>query len=349
MVRVLVCDDSSTARALLVEILRSDPEIEVVGEARDGVEAVELVQRLRPQVVTMDIHMPRLDGLAATKEIMITAPTPIVLVTGSTSVHDVAFAMNALRLGAVALLEKAPGPHAPGFEEAARKLCNTVRAMAGVKVVRQWRARELSAAGPNNPGAEQRAEVVAIVTSTGGPPALERLLGRLPPGFRAPLLVVQHITPGFLPGLVSWLNTVSPLHVKAAEHGEALRPGIVYLAPDDCHLGVAGRTIALSQAAPVGGFRPSGTYLLESVARAYGPAAVALILTGMGEDGVVGLAAVRRAGGRVIAQDEQSCVVYGMPAAAVAAGLADQVLPLGAMADELVRLAGVRGPAGADP
>jgi two-component system, chemotaxis family, protein-glutamate methylesterase/glutaminase len=342
MIKVLVVDDSDTARALLAAVLRADPGVEVVGEARDGAEAVALTQRLRPDVVTMDLHMPRLDGFAATKEIMITAPTPIVIVTSSTKASEAEGAVHALRVGAMAVLQKPPGPNAPGFAEAARQLVDTVKAMSQVKVVRHWRPapaphrpRKLTPGGP-------RAAAVAVATSTGGPAALQRLLGALPADFPAPLLVVQHITPGFTPGLVSWLNTVCDLRVKLAEHGEPLAAATVYLAPDHRHLGVTGRTaVAVSDAPPVGGFRPSGTFLFESVARAFGPAALAVILTGMGDDGVAGLRAVRQAGGRVLAQDEETSVVFGMPGAAVAANLADAVLPLDHIAPRLAELVGL--------
>jgi two-component system chemotaxis response regulator CheB len=210
-----------------------------------------------------------------------------------------------------------------------------------VKVVRHWRP------APPRPGgtplraasAAQRRRLVAIATSTGGPGALQGLLSGLSADFSAPILVVQHITVGFTPGLAAWLNSVCDLQVKVAEHGEPLAPHTVYLAPDDRHLGVSPMpTILLSSAPPIGGFRPSGTFLFESVARAFGAAAIALILTGMGEDGVEGLRAVRQTGGRILAQDEESSVVFGMPGAAIAAGLADLVLPLEAMAARLVEL-----------
>jgi two-component system chemotaxis response regulator CheB len=183
---------------------------------------------------------------------------------------------------------------------------------------------------------------VAIATSTGGPAALQRLLSDLPATFPLPILIVQHITPGFTAGLVSWLGDTTPFRVKLAQEGEPLTPGTVYLAPDDVHLGAGGRggAVALSDATAIGGFRPSGTFLFESLARAYGPAVLALILTGMGDDGVAGLRAVREAGGYVIAQDERTSIVFGMPGAAVAAGLATLVLPLEAIAPRLVALAG---------
>jgi two-component system chemotaxis response regulator CheB len=341
MISVLVAEDSPTARALIVEILRGDPEIQVVGEARDGAEAVALAQALRPQVITMDIRMPRLDGFQATKEIMITAPTPIVIVTASDQARDVEVAMHSLRAGAVAVLHKPPGLGSSHFEQAAGDLIATVKAMSQVKVVRHWRPRpetlEAPAQKPVRPPPGVRGQVVAIATSTGGPAALARVLADLPGDFPAPILVVQHITAGFTEGLADWLDSVCDLRVKVAEPGEALATSTVYLAPDNHHLGVAGRAaIAVAGAPPVGGFRPSGTYLFESVARSFGGAAVAVILTGMGEDGVQGLRAVRRAGGRVIAQDEKTSVVFGMPGAAVAAGLADQVLPLDAIAARLV-------------
>jgi two-component system chemotaxis response regulator CheB len=340
MLRVLVADDSATSRALLVGILRSDPGLQVVGEARDGAEAVALTQQLRPDVITMDLRMPRLDGFAATKEIMITAPTPIIIVTASGAAYDVETAMHTLRVGAVALLSKPPGPGSPAFEEEAGKVVATVKAMAQVKVVRHWRQAARPERTPPPDGCHRgRVSLVALATSTGGPAALQRLLAELPGNFPAPLLVVQHITPGFTPGLAAWLNTGCALRVKVAEPGEALAPHTAYLAPDDRHLGVSGRaTLSLSGDPPVGGFRPSATFLFASVARAFGNSAAAVILTGMGDDGVEGLRAVRQAGGRVIAQDEESSVVFGMPGAAIAAGLADRVLAPEAIAAHLLEL-----------
>jgi two-component system chemotaxis response regulator CheB len=340
MIRVLVAEDSPTARALLVDILRSDPEIEVVGEARDGGEAVELTQALRPDVVTMDIRMPRVDGFAATKEIMITAPTRIIIVTASVLAQEVETSLHALRAGALTVLPKPRGPQDPRFEEGARQLLATVKSMAQVKVVRHWRPVGAAPAPPERePPRRQpvRGRVVALATSTGGPAALHRLLSDLPADFPAPLLVVQHITPGFVAGLADWLNKASGLRVRVAEDGEALAARTAYFAPDDRHLGVTDQgRVALSRAPPVGGFRPSGNFLFESAARAYGPAAVGVILTGMGDDGVEGLRALHRAGGRALAQDEQSSIVFGMPGAAFAAGVVEEVLPLENIARRLV-------------
>jgi two-component system chemotaxis response regulator CheB len=216
----------------------------------------------------------------------------------------------------------------------------TVKAMAGVKVVRHWRPSAVpppSLPQPTSP-VGGRIRVVAVAASTGGPAALQRLLAGLPADFPAPILVVQHITTGFTSGLADWLDAVCPVRVKVAREGEPLAARTAYLAPDDRHLGVTGRSlVALSAAPPIGGFRPSGTFLFEAVARAFGPEVLAVILTGMGDDGVAGLRAVRQAGGRIIAQDEKTSVVFGMPGATVAAGLADVVLPLDAIAPRIAK------------
>lgn len=340
MVRVLVAEDSPTSRGLIVAILRSDPGIEVVGEARNGEEAVEMTCRLRPDLVTMDGRMPLLDGLAATKRIMIRCPTPILIVTASMDPADVEASMRALRAGALAILQKPPSPDAPSFESARRELIEKVRAMSQVRVVRHWpeRAqRPIRRIEPAEP--DRRGRMLAIAASTGGPAAIHSILAALPGEFPAPVLVVQHIARGFLPGLASWLDGGTSLGVRVATQGEPLRPGMVYLAPDDAHLSVEpGGSARLLATDPVDGFRPSATVLFRSVAEVYGRATVCVVLTGMGRDGVDGLRAVRERDGRVIAQDEEGCVVYGMPRAAVEAGLADEVVPLPEITTRLLRM-----------
>jgi two-component system chemotaxis response regulator CheB len=331
-IRVLVVDDSPTSRLLLVEILRADHEIEVVGQAADGLEAVELVKRLRPDIVTMDVQMPRLDGFAATKRIMVESPTPI-LITTSVDPRALSVSLEAVRMGALAVQAKPGDPRAPGFDEEARELVRQVKAMSRVKVVRHHDREPAPPPAASAASAavlrDVPAEVVAIAASTGGPAALHRILTILPADFPVPILVVQHISRGFAPGFAGWLDKASPLRVKMAEEGEALRPATVYVAVDDHHLCLsASRRIHLSTAPAVGGFRPSATVLFESVAAAFGGNALAVILTGMGRDGVDGLRAIRRAGGRTVAESEATAVIYGMPAAAVHAGLADFILPL---------------------
>ncbi len=328
----MIVDDSPTSRQLLAAILRTDDEIEVVGQAADGFEAVEMVKRLRPDIVTMDVQMPKLDGFAATKRIMVEAPTPI-LITTSVDPHVLSVSLEAVRMGALAVHAKPGDPRSPDFDEEARELVRQVKAMSYVKVVRHYEPSPAPAPMTQTLAAaalhEMPAEVVAIAASTGGPGAIHSILTPLPADYPVPILVVQHISRGFIPGFAGWLNKASPLRVKPAEEGEALRPGTVYVAVDDHHLCVTpSRRIHLSTAEAVGGFRPSGTVLFESVATAFGSRAVAVILTGMGRDGVDGLRAIRRAGGRTVAESEATAIVYGMPAAAVGAGLADFILPL---------------------
>lgn len=342
MIRVLVAEDSVTVRELLVEILTGDPEIQVVGEAKNGLEAVELAVRLKPDLITMDVHMPELDGLDATKEIMVRAPTPIVVVSSSHNARDVELSLSAMRAGALIVL---PKPDDPGSEQFAGRqgtLLAMVKAMSSVKVVRRWLPRA-SAPRPTPPprlAPSSRIRAIAIGASTGGPAALERIFKDLPGDFPIPILVVQHIAAGFASGLADWLSASSSLRVKVAQPGDALRPRTVFIAPDDRQLGVAADgNLEVTPGAAVNGLRPSATHLFASVARAFGPGVVAVILTGMGRDGVEGLRALKAAGGYVIAQDESSSVVYGMPREAVVAGVVDLVVPVEEVAPRLLELA----------
>ena len=344
MLRVLIVDDSPTACGLLAGILGSDPDIQIVGEAVNGAEAIQQTRDLRPDLVTMDVHMPNMDGYGATKEIMIHWPTPIVIVTASLGARDVAATMRALEAGALTVLEKPVGSSSPLFEAQARQLIATVKAMADVKVVRHHRSPKSiepipSSASPRVAPRTGRGRIIAIAASTGGPAALQTILSRLPAKLPVPIVIVQHISRGFITGLATWLGTVCKLDVRVARDGESLVPGAVYLAPEDRHLGVRSRaTIALSDEPPVGGFRPAGTVLFESVAKVFGGETVAVILTGMGEDGVQGLHAVRKAGGAMIAQDEATSIVFGMPGVAIASGLADDILPIESIAGRLLEL-----------
>lgn len=346
MIRVVVAEDSLTVRQLLVAILESDPEVRVVGQAKDGAEAVELTLRLKPDLITMDVHMPTLDGLEATKEIMVRAPTPIVIVSSSSSREDVGLSMDALRAGALMVVTKPDDPHSEVFNGRRAQFLTMAKAMAQVKVVRRWapRTRPVTPAARPRRAAGAQLRLLAIAASTGGPAALQRILADLPHNFPAPIIVVQHIAAGFVGGLADWLDGSCNLHVKVAEHGEPLLAGTVYLAPDERHLGVTPDAhIAVSATPPVNGFRPSGTYLFESAARSYGAALAAIILTGMGNDGVAGLAAVNAAGGPVLAQDEATSVVYGMPREAIEAGVVDAILPIDSIAAWLTEQFAARG------
>jgi two-component system chemotaxis response regulator CheB len=288
----------------------------------------------------MDVHMPEMDGFMATKEIMVVAPTPIIIVSSSASGRDVELSLNALRAGALMVVPKPDDPTSPLFNGKQAQFLGMARAMADVKVVRRWGRRPAEPPAPLPTPPRAGARLIAIATSTGGPAALQRILGDLPGDLPVPVLVVQHIAKGFTEGLAEWLGAASALKVKLAEEGEALAPRTVFLAPDDRHLGVGSDArVQVLDSLPVEGFRPSATVLFESAARHYGARVAAVILTGMGRDGVAGLEHVRAAGGHVIAQDQATSVVYGMPRAAVEAGVADVVLPLGAIAARLEALA----------
>ena len=338
MIRVVVAEDSRAERALLVAILESDPAIRVVGEAADGSEAVEMTMRLRPDLVTMDVHMPRVDGLEATREIMVRAPTPIVVVSSSVRPDDIALSLRATEAGALAAVAKPESPVSPRFDEDRAQLVAMVKAMADVKVVRRWSGRREADAPPvPTPAAPVR--LVAIAASTGGPVALQTILGALPASFPAPVLVVQHLSRGFVAVLARWLDSATALRVKVAEAGERLLPGVVYLAPDDEHLGVTpDGAVELAATPPEEGFRPSASHLFRSASAAYGDSLLAVILTGMGSDGVGGLRQAHAAGALVLAQDEASSVIYGMPGEAVRAGVVGGVLPLHSIGPRLARL-----------
>ena len=332
-IRVVLVDDSPTARALMRRLCESDPRLSVVGEAADGQTAVELVASLRPSVVVMDIEMPVLDGIEATRRIMRETPTPILVVTAHYDARDVALSLRAVQAGALSLLHKPGGPGSPTFQEDAQRFVRLVRTMAGVQPVRRYHTGpatrrpgpRLSVALGLGAG-EGPPRAVGVAASTGGPAALHRLLGLLPATLPVPVLVVQHIADGFAPGLALWLGGATSHPVRLAEDRQPLEPGTIYVAPDRRHLEASrhGRVL-LSDHAPVAGFRPSASVLFTSLADTYGPSAVGVVLTGMGSDGLDGARALRRAGAPVLAQDAGSSVVFGMPRAVTEAGLATSV------------------------
>jgi two-component system chemotaxis response regulator CheB len=340
-IRVLIAEDSPTARALLAALFARSKDFEVVGQAHNGADAIERAIALSPDLIIMDVHMPILDGLDATKEIMREAPAPILMVSASASTSDVGLGLSATQAGALMLLEKPSSPDSPTFEDDAKQFLAMAKAMAGVKVVRRWSkpSRGTLATPRARVTPNSTVKLVAIGTSTGGPAALHRILIDLPHDFAVPIVAVQHMARGFIDGLVKWLGGSIALKVTTPAHGDLLVAGTVYIAPDDRHLGVSseGRAI-LTASAPVGGFRPSVDHLFDSCARAYGSSLLAVILTGMGQDGVEGLATVKERGGRAIAQDERSSVVFGMAQQAINRGYVDEVLPLDAIGARLQTL-----------
>jgi two-component system chemotaxis response regulator CheB len=345
-IRVLVVEDSPSMRELLLHILGSDPQIVVIGTASSGEEAIEAVKRGHPHVITMDVHMPGLNGFDATREIMETFPTPIVIVSGSSASYEVTSTFKALDAGALAFVVKPHGIAHPLHRDEARQLIDTVKLMSEVKVVRRWPKRGTPAAAqrsPVQPASERvqsSAGVVAVGASTGGPIALKTILSELPKDFALPLLVVQHIAPGFTDGLADWLAQTSKFAVRVAVHGETPAPAHAYVAPDGMHMELAhGGTIALAQQAPENGHRPSVSHLFRSVAEVAGRNAIGVLLTGMGRDGADELKLMQDTGAITIVQDRASSVIYGMPGEAINLGAARHVLPPAGIAALLAQLA----------
>lgn len=347
--RVLVVEDSRTVRCRLVEALSADPGFQVVGEAEDGAVAIERCRQLRPDVVTMDMMLPVMTGMAATEYIMAYCPTPILIVSASTNRGEVFRTYEALAAGAVDVLEKPTGREAEGEWEA--KFRDAVRMVARIRVITHPRARIADRRGtfaspPRGAGAESGAcRAIAIGASTGGTAAVLAIVRALPSDFPLPILLVIHIGQAFAASLAEWLDGLSPIRVATAEDGEPMPVpgrGRIVMPPADRHLEVRDGRLRVTAGPERHSCRPSVDVLFETAAAAVGSGLAACLLTGMGRDGAQGLLAVRRAGGRTMAQDEETCVVFGMPREAILLGAAERVLPLPAVAPALLDLAGVR-------
>lgn len=344
-IRVLVADDSALVRALLRDLLESEPGISVVGEASNGREAVELARSLRPDIVTMDLEMPVMNGLQAIEEIMCSKAVPILVVSGAA---DAQLALEAVGRGALEVVGK------PDCSpQQAQEFIAKVRMLAGVAVITRLRPlprREL----PSDPLLSQTLQpltlkampwplagrVFAIASSTGGPQALASILGGLPAGFPSPVLIAQHIADGFAQGMADWLASLCALPVRLAKSGEQIEPGVVYISPSEQHCVIgSGQRLMLVEQSPEDVYHPSCDRLLQSVADNFGARAAGIILTGMGRDGCQGMAAIRAAGGVTLAQDEASSVIYGMNRVAVEAGSVQRVLPLAEIASAMCELA----------
>jgi len=354
LIRVLIVEDSSVVREFLIHILNSDPEIQVIGTANDGEEALEAVGRTRPDIITMDIHMPKIDGMDATRRIMETQPTPIIIVSGSLSTNEVATAFKAMEAGALAVVQRPSGIGHPDHEETAGELVRMVKILSEVKVVRRWArpaARATIAAAKSPPEVKPsqtttKVNLISLGASTGGPPVLQTILSRLPANFPIPLLIVQHMAEGFILGFVEWLAQTSGLPVHVAARGEVVLPGHAYVAPDgfQMKLGTDGN-ILLTKDAPENGLRPSVSYLFRSVASVCGPNAIGVLLTGMGKDGAEELRLMKEKGAITIAQDKESSVVHGMPGEAINLDGATYVLSPDKIAAALISLVNGRSEA----
>lgn len=356
-IRVLVVEDSLTVRKRLVEVLAAQPDIEVIGEAEDGKRATEMCKELRPDVLTLDMMLPIMSGLAATEYIMAYCPTPILIVSASTNRGELFKTYEALAAGAVEVLEKPRGDEPD--EEWERKLIFTLKIVARVKVITHPRLRLASLGRLPAPLSEEVAQVgrpaspllVAIGASTGGPGAVVEILRSLSSQFPLPVLLVIHIGEPFGTAFAEWLDGQSPMRVAYAVDGEPVPRrgrGRVMMAPPDSHLIVHDGRLRLTKTPERHSCRPSVDVLFESVARELGNESVACVLTGMGKDGAEGLLAIRRAGGRTLAQDEATSVVFGMPRESILLGAAERVLPLESIGPALTKLAGGEKPQGRD-
>jgi two-component system chemotaxis response regulator CheB len=339
-IRVLVVEDSLTVRKRIVEVLSAAPDLEVVGEAEDGKRGIELCQELRPDVITLDLVLPIMSGLAATEYIMAYCPTPIVIVSGSQNRGQLLKGYEALAAGAVDVVEKPKGEEADGEWE--RHLVFTVRIAARVKVITHPRMRIAARRAPPLPAPPlpvARVRLIALGASTGGPAALSEILGALPDDFPVPILLVLHIGEILGGSFADWLDGQTALGVRVAVDGEPLPERGVRMAPPGRHLVYQRGRLRLTTEAERHSCRPSVDVLFESLAQSFSTDLVACLLTGMGKDGAEGLAAIRRAGGYTIAQDEATSVVYGMPREAQRLGAAREVLALPQIAPALLALA----------
>ncbi len=332
-IRVLVVDDSKFRRNMVCDILNTDSEIEVVGCAENGVEAVEKTIKLNPNVITLDINMPKMGGYETIEEIMLRKPTPI-LVVSTVIQNEQNFVVKCMEHGALDFV-----PIRAEIDIVAEELVEKVKICSRIKVVTHTKPRPVRF--PKASLIENKEyEIIGIAISTGGPVALFEVLKRLPGKLLLPIVVVQHISEGFTEGLAEWLNDECRINVQEATAGDKLKHDIVYIAPSGYHLNIGpDKRIKLSKEdIPQHPHKPSGDVMLKSIADVYGSNAIGLIMTGMGRDGVAGIKAIKEAGGYTIAQDEKSSVIYGMNKVAVDEGIIREVLPLDQLAKKLIRL-----------
>ncbi|NWG19215.1 MAG: chemotaxis-specific protein-glutamate methyltransferase CheB [Chloroflexi bacterium] len=369
-IRVVVVDDSALMRRFITEMLQRDPAIRVIGTASNGREAIDVVQQLRPDVVTMDVRMPVMDGLATTEHLMAYCPTPILVLTASLASYEVDITFKMLGAGALEVVEKPQNADARALDHAARDLVRRVKILSRVKVVTHLRGRRRASDtgtpaatqikhGSEAPERERHSTdgaapvppapaaapyglafpTIVIGASTGGPRVVHQILAGLPRHFPAAVVIVQHIAEGFSEGMAEWLASAGSLPVHVATEGRPLRPGEAIVAPDRRDLLVTPEgAVHLSDSALLIQ-RPSIDITMQAIADVCGPRTIGVLLTGMGRDGAYGMLAVRRRRGYTIAQDEASCAISGMPRAAMQLGAIMEVLTPAAMAPRLVELA----------
>jgi two-component system chemotaxis response regulator CheB len=339
-IRVLVVDDSATVRSVICRELRADPCIDVVGYARDGVDALEKIQELKPDVVTLDIEMPRLNGLETLRQLMATTPTRVIMVSSLTK-QGADATLDSLDLGALDFVAKPSSMGAAGLIEIVRELIEKIKSVARSPLISRPRAPQPRPARPTGPGdaGRWRRRAVVIGSSTGGPQALRAVLTELPANLGVPVFVVQHMPPGFTRALAERLNTLCALEVEEARPGSHAKAGRILLAPGGFHMKLRmNGEVELTQDAPECSVRPAINVTMESVVRLYGGDTLGVVLTGMGHDGTRGGTLIKAAGGQMITESESTCVVYGMPRSVVEAGLSDRIVPLNQVPAAIVEM-----------
>jgi two-component system chemotaxis response regulator CheB len=348
MIKVLVVDDSAFMRKALSSMLEEDPEIKVIGTARDGLEALQMIKELKPDIVTMDVEMPRMDGITALKEIMDKFPLPVIMVSSLTT-DGAKVTLEALEYGAVDFIPKNLSELSVNIVKIKGMLLEKIKTIGRRGLIKRKPLIKTSETKVEAPKIEpcrvrmstdRRVGIVSIGTSTGGPKALQEIIPKLPKDFPVPILIAQHMPPNFTKPFAERLDQLSQLTVKEADEGETVKPGIVYIAPGRGHMRIKKRgietLISISGDKEEFIYRPSVDALMLSIAEYFSGRCLGVILTGMGNDGAKGCKKIKETGGRVFAQDEESCVVYGMPKAVVDAGIADKVLSLEEMAGEII-------------
>lgn len=348
MIKVLIVDDSAFMRKALSSMLQEDPEIKVIGTARDGLEALQMIEDLKPDIVTMDVEMPRMDGITALREIMSKNPVPVIMVSSLTT-EGAKITLEALELGAVDFIPKNLSELSVNIVKIKGMLLDKIKTIARKGIVKRRppiKPPETKIEVPKleisktRISTERKVGLVSIGTSTGGPKALQEIIPKLPKDFPVPIVIAQHMPPNFTKPFAERLNQLSQLSVKEAEEGEKVQAGVVYVAPGRGHMRLKRRGIetyiTISEDREEFIYRPSVDALMLSVAECFPGRSLGVVLTGMGNDGVKGAKKIKETGGRVFAQSEETCVVYGMPRAVVEAGIADKVVPLDEMAGEII-------------
>ncbi|WP_419419250.1 chemotaxis-specific protein-glutamate methyltransferase CheB [Legionella sp. D16C41] len=338
-IRVLIADDSKVSTQLLTSILEESTNIKVIGQAIDGVEAVRLTKQLKPDLITMDINMPNMDGIEATRIIMEECPTPIIIISSHSNNHIAENSFNALQAGALSIIEKPQSILDKNFKEAKQFIINSILTLAEVPVVTRRPNTSLKKI-VSPPKLRQSFKILALGCSTGGPSALNCILKHLPANFNIPIVITQHITKGFLDGLINWLQHNTPLKIEIAKHNQFLEPGHVYFAPDNTHLTVGNslKPIAiLMDGTAIDHFKPSANMLFSSIAKSYPDSAIGGLLTGMGHDGAEGLLQMKKAGCYTFAQSEATSVIFGMPSTAIKMQAVDEILDLEQIATFLLK------------